>query len=197
MTSSRRPPSGSPALLPALLVALLLAASTMPVASASGLPEGCVLNGNSVVRCSQRFSVDSKFADDASVETIVFDNTSLERIADGAFDGLRGLRTVEFRGTTANPWHCDCGIWYLRSWLAKQADQRVDPRRAERCAGPPPLAGRVVSLLSMEEALRDCLPACAGALASHGGLYLSAVVHGALVLSLVYLVRKLRRQARR
>ncbi|XP_061436925.1 platelet glycoprotein Ib beta chain-like, partial [Lethenteron reissneri] len=201
MTSSRRPPSAPPVLLPALLVTLLVA-SKVAQASASGLPDGCnrTKPDQSVVECFQRFSANSKFNDndpDTHIEMIVFVNTSLERIADGAFDGLRHLRTVEFHAQPANPWRCDCGIWYLRSWLAKQADQRrVDPRRAERCAGPPPLAGRVVSLLSMEEALRDCLPACAGALASHGGLYLSAVVHGALVLSLVYLVRKLRRQAR-
>ncbi|TNN49817.1 Platelet glycoprotein IX [Liparis tanakae] len=89
----------------------------------------------------------------------------LTSVSPGLFDGLVGLKKVTLSG---NPFHCDCGIQYLRSWLLKNRDVvAAEPT----CAGPSAVARRAVADLG-----DDHFSSCGGC---GGGAY-DAVVGGML-----------------
>ncbi|XP_056278213.1 glycoprotein IX (platelet) [Pseudoliparis swirei] len=85
----------------------------------------------------------------------------LTSVPPGLFDGLVGLKKVSLSG---NPFHCDCGIQYLRSWLLRNRDVvSAEPT----CAGPSAVARRAVADLG-----DDYFSSCGGCA---GGAYDAAV----------------------
>ncbi|NXS24780.1 GPIX protein, partial [Mystacornis crossleyi] len=80
-------------------------------------------------------------------------NNSLASVPAGALDGLGHLRELQLWD---NPWHCDCGILYLRLWLE---DFSAPALARLRCASPAHLRMKPLGQLSGNE-----LGACAALL---------------------------------
>ncbi|XP_037334272.2 glycoprotein IX (platelet) [Pungitius pungitius] len=85
----------------------------------------------------------------------------LTSVAPGLFDRLVALERVSLSG---NPFHCDCGIQYLRNWLLRnKAVVSAEPT----CASPGPVARRAVADLG-DEHFAPCAPAAVAASCAHG-----------------------------
>ncbi|KAM3871956.1 platelet glycoprotein IX [Diretmus argenteus] len=76
-----------------------------------------------------------------TTELHVQDNR-LTTVPPGLFDRLAGLRKVSLTG---NPFHCDCGIQYLRNWLLRN---RAVVSGEPTCASPSSVAHTAITELS-------------------------------------------------
>lgn len=103
----------------------------------------------------------------------------LTSLAPGLLDKLVRLEKVSLSG---NPFHCDCRIQYLRSWLLKNM---AVVSQQPTCAGPSPVARRDISQLS-----DDYFGSCATAKSPCGTL--NAVSSAAVCLLVALLVLSLR-----
>ncbi|KPP62455.1 septin-5-like [Scleropages formosus] len=113
-------------------------------------------------------------------------DNQLSSLPNGLLDGLPALRTVTLHG---NPWVCDCGLLYLRSWLLKQEDRSL--YRNITCSSPPGLQGRLVMYLVEEEVLQSCRYwYCNLALASQVSLMVFIVMQAILLLFLILFLRR-------
>ncbi|XP_036383437.1 platelet glycoprotein Ib beta chain [Megalops cyprinoides] len=181
---------GSPLFLIQLLYLLL------PLLVSEGCPLYCSCRNRRVI-CSGRKltsgSLPTAFPAD-TVEIQLHDNR-LTSLPNGLLDPLTHLRSVSLHG---NPWVCDCGVLYLRSWLLKQEDRSL--YRNVTCNSPPGLQGRLVMYLVEEEVLDSCQYwYCNLALASQLALFILIGVQAVLLVFLIYFLRryeKLSREAR-
>lgn len=85
----------------------------------------------------------------AATRQLLLANNSLRAVPAGAFDRLPQLRSLELAG---NPWHCDCGLAYLRLWLEDRAPQAL---ARLLCASPARAARRPLGSLTAHQ-LGDC-----------------------------------------
>ncbi|KAL4646530.1 platelet glycoprotein Ib beta chain [Arapaima gigas] len=124
----------------------------LPLLPSEGCPPHCSCSSGRV-DCSGRMltsgSLPTAFPRD--VTAIQLHDNQLSSLPNGLLDGLPGLRSVTLHG---NPWVCDCGLLYLRSWLLKQEDRSL--HRNVTCSSPPALQGRLVMYLVEEEVLQSC-----------------------------------------
>uniref|UniRef100_A0A8C3X334 Glycoprotein IX platelet n=1 Tax=Catagonus wagneri TaxID=51154 RepID=A0A8C3X334_9CETA len=81
----------------------------------------------------------------AHTRQLLLANNSLRSVPPGAFDHMLQLQTLD---VAHNPWHCDCGLTYLRLWLRDRAPREL---LRLRCAGPGPASGRALGQLSGSE----------------------------------------------
>ncbi|XP_028820905.1 platelet glycoprotein Ib beta chain [Denticeps clupeoides] len=123
-----------------------------------------------------------------TVELRLHDN-HLTALPVGLLESLSGLRRVSLHG---NPWSCDCGILYLRGWLAKQRNEGL--LRNVSCSSPPALRGRLVVYLVEEDLLSTCRYwICDLALASQISLAIFVVVQALLLASVIFFLRRFNR----
>uniref|UniRef100_H0W387 Glycoprotein IX platelet n=2 Tax=Cavia porcellus TaxID=10141 RepID=H0W387_CAVPO len=69
-------------------------------------------------------------------------NNSLRSVPPGAFDHLPQLWILD---VSQNPWHCDCGLTYLRLWMK---DHMPDSLQDVLCASPARAAHRPLNQLT-------------------------------------------------
>ncbi|XP_054646141.1 glycoprotein IX (platelet) [Dunckerocampus dactyliophorus] len=85
---------------------------------------------------------------------LLVQDSGLTTIPSGLFDGLAGLQSVSLSG---NPFHCDCGIEYLRNWLLRN---RAAVSQEPTCSSPTSVAQKAISELTDDYftqcALRGC-----------------------------------------
>lgn len=74
----------------------------------------------------------------ADTTELFLQDNRLTSVPPGSFDRLVGLRRVTLHG---NPFHCDCGIQYLRNWLLKNGDVVA---REPACASPGSVADKPI-----------------------------------------------------
>ncbi|XP_029292310.1 platelet glycoprotein IX [Cottoperca gobio] len=91
-----------------------------------------------------------------TTELYVQDNL-LTSVSPGFFDRLVGLKKVSLSG---NPFHCDCRIQYLRSWLLRN---RAVVSKEPVCASPSSVAQRAITELS-----EDYFSSCSLAVCTEG-----------------------------
>lgn len=130
------------------------------------------------VNCSSLNLADLPHLPPDTTELHVRDNR-LTSVSPGLFDRLVVLKKVSLSG---NPFHCDCGIQYLRNWLLKnKALVTTEPT----CASPGSVARRAVADLGDGHFASCALAGCAG------GTY-STVVGGMVCCLVVLLLWSLR-----
>lgn len=164
----------------------------------SACPHLCSCHG-SQVNCSSRSltasSLPSSFP--AGTSELHLHKNLLTTLPNGLLDGLTSLRSVSLHG---NPWACDCGILYLRSWLLHQPAS-ITSHVGVNCSSPPNLRGRLVAYLTEQEVLESChYWYCNLALASQVCLFVFVVVQAVLLVALIIFLRrfeKLSREAKR
>ncbi|NXS33868.1 GPIX protein, partial [Pomatostomus ruficeps] len=96
------------------------------------------------VDCSSR-GLRSLPALPALTRSLLLHNNSLTSVPAGALDSLGHLQELRL---AHNPWHCDCGIVYLRRWLE---DFSVPALARLRCASPAHLRTKPLGELSGNE----------------------------------------------
>ncbi|XP_053174397.1 glycoprotein IX (platelet) [Scomber japonicus] len=155
-----------------LTVFLLLAASSV---HAFGQACSCsdVLLSGLQVNCNSLNLVELPHLPPNTTELHVQDNR-LTSVSSGQFDRLVGLKKVSLSG---NPFHCDCRIQYLRSWLLKNKDI---VSQEPRCASPISVAQKAISELS-DEYFSSCVPTICT-----GGTY--NIVMGLMLCCLIFLL---------
>jgi len=72
-----------------------------------------------------------------SLETLSLHSNTLSSIPEGSFTDLTSLRRLDLG---ENPWHCDCNLRWMLSWMDRQS---VDPGIA-RCSGPNHMTDRLI-----------------------------------------------------
>ncbi|KAM9330860.1 platelet glycoprotein Ib beta chain [Gastrophryne carolinensis] len=159
----------------------------------SGCPSPCRCSSG-IVDCSYSGlgtkSLPSSFP--SSTQVIRLDQNNLKSIPNGVLDRLPELREVYLQH---NPWHCDCDILYLRSWL--QGQQKRSLYRDIICASPELLKGRVIMYMSEEELVTTCQYwFCNLALVSQICLFIFIVVQGILLIFVILSLRRFQRIAR-
>lgn len=170
---------------------LPLLASLLPVVC--GCPSPCSCSSG-IVDCSYKGlnsnSLPPSFP--TSTEVIHLNQNNLLSIPNGFLDHLPNLQEVYLKH---NPWHCDCDILYLRSWL--QGQQRKGVYRDVTCASPEPLEGRVIMYLTEDELVTTCQYwYCNLALISQLCLFIFIVVQGILLIFIILSLRRFQRIAR-
>ncbi|KAM5193772.1 platelet glycoprotein Ib beta chain [Mantella aurantiaca] len=169
---------------------LLLASMSYVV---SGCPSPCRCSSE-IVDCSySNLAADSLPASfPSSTEVIRLEKNNLNSIPNGLLDRLPNLREVYLKH---NPWHCDCNILYLRSWL--QAQQKRSVYRDVICESPDSLKGRVIMYLTEDELVTTCQYwYCNLALVSQLCLCIFIVVQGILLIFVIFSLRRFQRIAR-
>ncbi|KAM4710557.1 platelet glycoprotein Ib beta chain [Discoglossus pictus] len=117
---------------------------------------------------------------------------NLESIPNGLLDRMPQLTKVYIQN---NPWHCDCDILYLRSWLQGQHDKRL--YRDVTCKSPEPLKGRVIMYLTEDELMATCQYwYCNMALLTQICLFIFITVQGVLLIFVILSLRRFQRIAR-
>lgn len=116
----------------------------------------------------------------AHTRHLLLANNSLRSVPPGAFDHMLQLQTLQLAN---NPWHCDCGLTYLRLWLQDRAQGEL-PR--VRCASPGHASGRALSQLSGSE-LGACGWSLRASWASPGGPWLDVALAVVAALGLALL----------
>lgn len=138
-----------------LLVATSRARCGAPPCRCSSLPSAGLKVDCSLSKLTQLIGLPPDTA-----ELLVQDNR-LTSIPPGLFDQLVRLEKVSLAG---NPFHCDCRIQYLRTWLLKNT---ALVSQQPRCASPSSVAGRNISTLT-----DDYFSSCAKAKSTCGMLNL-------------------------
>ncbi|KAI1901103.1 hypothetical protein AGOR_G00056750 [Albula goreensis] len=168
-----------------------------PLLASEGCPSLCSCSAGTVTCSGRRLtsaSLPTAFPPDTT--RILLHDNQLTALPNGLLDGLSKLRSVSLHG---NPWVCDCGVLYLRSWMLRQ--HNLDAFRNVTCSSPPGLRGRLVMYLVEEEVLDSCQYwYCNLALASQVCLFLLILAQAAVLAFLIYFLRryeKLSREARR
>lgn len=160
-----------------------------------------VVSGCTPCRCSSGI-VDCSYIDldtqslpasfPSSTEVIRLDKNKLNSIPSGLLDRLPNLREVHLKH---NPWHCDCDILYLRSWL--QSQQKRSLYRDVICESPESLKGRVIMYLTEDELVTTCQYwYCNLALVSQLCLCIFIIVQGILLIFVIFSLRRFQRIAR-
>ncbi|CAN0324115.1 unnamed protein product [Lampetra fluviatilis] len=177
-----------------LLHLLLLPPLLITSLGASPCPRPCQCAGT-VVHCNGRNL--SAFPHDIprDATAVLLHDNDIARVPEGALEALPRLRSVTLSG---NPLICDCGVSYLHAWLRQNlgtgtgsaggdggsSEEGSRSRLDVRCAGPPPLCGRRIALLSFREAWGACERGCFWLSASQAALYVFGLAHVTLALLL-------------
>ncbi|XP_053309224.1 platelet glycoprotein Ib beta chain [Spea bombifrons] len=150
--------------------------------------------GSGIVDCSDR-GLSNKVLPASfptSTRVIRLNQNNLDSIPNGLLDRLPELREVYLQ---QNPWHCDCNILYLRSWL--QGQQNKAMYRDVICTSPEPLKGRVIMFLTEDELMTTCQYwYCNLALISQLCLFIFIAVQGILLIFVILSLRRFQRIAR-
>ncbi|KAM8885990.1 platelet glycoprotein Ib beta chain [Spinachia spinachia] len=154
-------------------------------------PHLCSCHG-SEVNCSSRSlnfsSLPTSFPPETS--SLRLHDNRLTVLPNGLLDDLTSLRSVSLQG---NPWECDCGVLYLRSWLLRQP-AGLRSHLGVNCSSPPGLRGRLVVYLTENEVLESCRYwYCDLALASQVCLFVFVLVQAALLAVLIVFLRRFER----
>ncbi|XP_017267787.1 platelet glycoprotein Ib beta chain [Kryptolebias marmoratus] len=157
----------------------------------SACPEPCSCAG-SQVNCSSRLltsaSMPTSFP--AGTTHILLHNNLLTTFPKGLLDGLTSLLHISLHG---NPWICDCGIFYLRTWLRHQSLQ-TPPHLGVNCSSPASLRGRLVVYLTEEEVLESCQYwYCDLALASVLSLFVFVGFQAGLLVAVIVFLKRFER----
>ncbi|XP_063820602.1 platelet glycoprotein Ib beta chain [Pseudophryne corroboree] len=165
--------------------------SLPPLASACPSPCSCSAG---IVDCSYHGlltkSLPASFP--SSTQVIRLEKNNLISIPNGLLDNLPDIREVYLQH---NPWHCDCDIMYLRSWL--QGQQKRGLYRDVTCVTPEPMKGRVIMYLSEDELVTTCQYwYCNLALVSQFCLFIFIVVQGVLLIFVILSLHRFQRIAR-
>ncbi|XP_068127675.1 platelet glycoprotein Ib beta chain [Hyperolius riggenbachi] len=159
----------------------------------AGCPSPCRCSSG-IVDCSYNDLTASSLPESfpPSAQVIRLDQNSLTSIPNGLLDRLPELREVHLQH---NPWHCDCEILYLRSWL--QGQQKRSFYRDVTCTSPEQMKGRVIMYLSEDELVTTCQYwYCNLALVSQLCLLIFIVVQGLLLIFVILSLRRFQRIAR-
>lgn len=156
------------------LVSLLLLLGT---ASAETIPEPCLclaLQPSGLqVNCSSLGLMEVPSLPADTVELDLHDN-HITTVPPGHFDRLSALRRVTLSG---NPFHCDCGIQYLRLWLQRN---RATESGMPTCASPEAVAHIAIA------SLRDAYFSSCGQRRCTGGLL--TILIGVILCGLIALL---------
>lgn len=107
------------------------------------------LNNLELSHCLLEIIDDKAFIGLDRLEWLYLDNNRLQHIK-GSYILPEKLHQISLQ---QNPWHCDCQMLDLRSWMIRYSV----PRSSEpKCTSPQRLKGRVISLLEVNELA--CLP---------------------------------------
>lgn len=87
----------------------------------------------------------------ADTTELFLQDNRLTSVSPGSFDRLAGLRRVALHG---NPFHCGCGIQYLRNWLLKNGDVVAGE---PVCASPSSVAEKPIRELG-DDHFSSCAP---------------------------------------
>lgn len=157
-------------------------------------PDICLCHGT-VVDCSGRSLTSSLLPNTfpaGTTELRLHDNL-LTTLPNGLLDSLLNVQSVSLH---RNPWVCDCGALYLRSWLLRHPPSHTS-HLGVNCSSPLGLKGRVVAYLSVEELLDSChYWYCNLALASQLCLLVFVLLQAALLLAVVVFLRRFERMSK-
>ncbi|XP_029959819.1 platelet glycoprotein Ib beta chain [Salarias fasciatus] len=157
-------------------------------------PRLCACHG-SQVNCSSRSLTPSLLPPTfpAGTTTLLLHNNMLTTLPRGLLDDLTSLHSISLHG---NPWVCDCGILYLRSWLLRQPPG-LNFHQGVTCSSPPSLRGRLAVYITEEEALNSSHHwYCDLASGSLVFLLVLVVLQVALLVALVIFLRKFEKLAK-
>lgn len=115
----------------------------------------------------------------AHIAELHLSDAGLSTVPPGFFDKLTDLKTLSIAG---NPFHCDCGIQYLRNWLLRNRDL---VEKEPTCASPGDMTQKSISELT-----DGFFSACAKPSCKNGGvIVLTAVMVLCVVVLLIYTLR--------
>ncbi|KAK0135939.1 Septin-5 [Merluccius polli] len=181
-----------------LLPFCLLFLSAVKGQGSPGCPHLCSCHQGHV-NCSHKSLTSSMLPDRFPPRTTQLNlhGNLLTTLPNGLLDNLTSLRSVTLHD---NPWACDCGVLYLRTWLIRQPSIPLSYRNIS-CSSPQSLSGRLVLYLTEEEVLESChYWYCDLAVASLVCLLVCVLVQGLLFIGIIVFLRRferLLREARR
>uniref|UniRef100_A0A8C4T741 Glycoprotein Ib platelet subunit beta n=1 Tax=Erpetoichthys calabaricus TaxID=27687 RepID=A0A8C4T741_ERPCA len=159
----------------------------LQLAVAHRCPQKCYCS-HGTVDCSGRgLTIDMLppgFPSDAML--LHLNDNKLTEISKGLFDSLTHLKLVSLQG---NPWHCDCNILYLHSWLFKQENRTLYKNIV--CHSPASLKGRLIMYLTEDEVLSTCQYwYCNLAVISQACLFIFIIIQAILLIFLITFLRR-------